>query len=482
MWSFINENTFNLNQEQPIRAPKRVLTKQDEERFLKLVRLDEKLTLPPKLQPLWERGKYYNKVIYGGRGSAKSWSVATVIIKRASTEKKLRILCAREIQESISESVYSLLCDTIERLEYPNWKITDTYLYNKKTKSKIVFKGLRDISAAKQVKGYESFDIVWCDEAETIIQDSWDLLIPTIRKDNSELFVTFNRYKEFDPVYNEFCLIEDPKTLVIPMNWRDNPYFTERNRYDMEKMKLLDYDKYLNVWEGEPIAQIENAVLPQRLVSEAVQRNIENPDGGLSVGVDMAAFGDDCITFYMRRGLKIIDHEKHKHQDVIKTAKDLEIFVLRNKGNIYTEIKIDNGGLDGGGLPPIMRNKGFENVVGIDFGGTPKDKENYANVATEMFFDLLEVLHKIDLPDNKLLRQDLTCRKYGYNEKRQKKVEPKKIFKKEYHHSPDDGDGLLLCFYNPGNVLKMDEDTKKELKKRHENKRKKARNRFAGCR
>ena len=447
--------------------------------MLKLLKQNSLEKIPPKLEPIFIKGVYDTKVIYGGRGSAKSWSVAIYIIKRASTEKNLRTLCTREIQESISESVYLLLVDTIKRLGYPHWKITDTYLYNKKTKSKIVFKGLKDIRAAKQVKGYESFDIVWCEEAESIIQDSWDLLIPTIRKDNSELLVTFNRYEEFDPVYNEFCLYEDPYILVIEINWRDNPYFTDRNRREMERMKLRDYDKYMNVWEGKPIAQIEGAVIPQKLVNEAVERIIQNPEGGFSVGVDMAAFGDDSITFYMRKGFKIIGYEKHKHQDVLKTADDLEKFVFRNGGNIYTEIKIDLGGIDGGGLPPIMRKqKKFENIIGINFGGTAKDKDNYANVATEMFFDLLEILPGVDMPDYKLLRQDLTCRKYGYNEKRQKKIEPKKLFKEKYKHSPDDGDGFLLCFYNPGSVLKLPPGAKQKMKQRRERIRKRNRERF----
>lgn len=371
------------------------------------------------------------------------------------------------------------LCDTIERLGYPNWKITDTYLENKKTKSRIVFKGLKDIRAAKSVKGYESFDIVWVDEAETVIQDSWDLLIPTIRKDNSELFVTFNRYEEFDPVYNEFCLVPNEKILVIPINWRDNPYFTSRNKWDMEKMKELDYDKYLNVWEGEPIAQIENAVIPQRLVREAVERNIKNPEGDLSVGVDMAAFGGDFITFYMRKGYKIIASEKHKNQDVLKTGEDLNNFILRNGGNIYIEIKIDLGGIDGGGLPPVMRKiYKYENVIGVNFGGTSKDKDNYANIATEMYFDVLKIMPYIDMPDDKLLRQDLTCRKYGYNEKRQKKIEKKKDFKEKYKHSPDDGDGFLLCYYNPGNVLKLPPSAKQKMKQRREKIRKRNRERF----
>jgi phage terminase large subunit len=456
---------------------KSALSKLEQIRLLKLLRQQELEKVPDKLRPLYIQGKYDTKVAYGGRGAAKSWTMAIYIIKRASKEKKLRILCTREIQESIKLSVYSLLVDTIHRLGYPHWKITETYLYNKKTKSKIVFRGLRDIKAAKQIKSYESFDIVWCEEAETILQESWDLLRPTVRKKNSELLITFNRYEEFDPVYNEFCLIPDAYTLVIPINWRDNPYFTERNRRDMEKMKKLDYDKYMNIWEGHPIAQIENAVIPQKLVSEAVQRNIK-PEGGLSVGVDMAAFGSDSIAFYMRKGLKIIARKKYKHQDVLKTADDLENFIIGSGGSIYTELKIDKGGMDGGGLIPIMRKKGFENVIGIDFGGVPKDKDNYANVATEMFFELLAILPGIDMPDYKLLRQDLTCRKYGYNEKRQKKIEKKKDFKDKYKHSPDDGDAFLLCFYNPGNVLKVSSESKRKLRERVKKTRRKNRSKF----
>ena len=452
------------------------LSLKEEIELIQLLEHENKMQVPAKLEPIWKHYRY--KIIHGGRGSAKSWTVAKYFIETA-TKKKKKVLCTREIQKSIKESVYELLVETIGRLNAPGWVIKNDELVNKNTGSKFTFKGLRDLAAADQIKSYEGYDACWVEEAHSVKFDIWKKLTPTFRKKGSEIIATFNRYEDADPVYELFCNKNDPDILEIEINWRDNPWFSDTVlKADMERDKKDDYDLYLHTWENYPIAQLEKAVIPRNLVNEAMNREVK-PEGALVVGVDMARFGGDSITFYARRGYKIIARYCHKHQDSVDTCNDLVHFTLENGGSIYTPINIDNGGLGAGGLVDMMRKiKDFKNIRAVNFGGVPKNPNKYKDIATEMYFEIKEIMDKIELPNIKNLRQDLCGRLYGYNDKQQRKIEPKEKFKERYGRSPDDGDGCLLCFYEPVGVIKISSENKQQLKTRRIERKNRAKRRL----
>jgi phage terminase large subunit len=434
------------------------LTDTEEMEMLTIMELDDILQIPPKLEPIYQPYRY--KMIHGGRGSGKSESVCRFFTDELTTSKK-RLLCVREIQDSLEDSVYEMFIDMIDRTGAPGWKKRGLELINTISGSKISFKGLKDMRASKNLKSYYGYDYCWIEEADAVSEESIKMLTPTIRKPGSEIWATFNRYSEFDPIYVKFCMKPDPEILDIEINWRDNPWFPEVLRKDMKRDRDDDYDLYLHVWEGHPISQIEKAVIARALAAEAVARTITNPVGMPIIGADIARFGDDRIIFYKRVGMKIMDCYVARKQDTMTTAKDLAGFA----GHEYATILIDDTGV-GGGVTDRLKELGFKNVVPINFASSPKDKEKYDSIISEMWFETRGALAEADIPDDKELIQELTGRLFGYDNKQRRCVEPKKKFKERYRRSPDKADALLLCFYNAGASLDVPNEIKQQIKKR----------------
>ena len=190
--------------------------------------------------------RYY--VAYGGRGSGKSWSVARFLLALALTNK-YRILCTREYQTSITDSVHYLLSSQIRALSLsPYFKITQTQITSR-AGSTFIFKGIhRNID---EIKSLEDIDICWVEEAQRASEDSWRVLTPTIRAPNSRIFVTFNPLHESDPTYQRF-VINPPRTAIVKkVNWDANPFFNET--LNQERLYTLEANPtiYPHVWEGE---------------------------------------------------------------------------------------------------------------------------------------------------------------------------------------------------------------------------------------
>lgn len=430
--------------------------KHDKLYLLKLIDQMDRDKIPPILKPLWQPRR--KKMVHGGRGSAKTQTACRIIIRQASNYK-MRVLWAREVLESIKESLWSELSILIPKLGYPGWDIKEEFIRNKKTGSRFVFKGLRDIKAARSMKGYSHFDRLIVDEAEAVPKDSWTMAVPTIREPGSEVWAIFNRYDDLDPVYELYCLNYNPSTtMVIECNWRDNPWFPEELRLEMEEMKEADYDLYLHVWENQPIAQKEFAVMDRVLVDIAM-KTILPPDGQQVIGVDVARFGGDKTKVYERRGVKCIKLFERKHEKPIITARE----IAHKADHKWITINIDNGGLGAGGMIDQLEEWGFKNVNGINFGGDAKKKKVYGNCVTEMYFECKDKLIHADIPNDPVLKQDLTGRLYNYDLKQRKILEKKKEFRDRYHRSPDDGDGFVLCWYDPGKKIKMSGDEKKKM-------------------
>ncbi len=211
---------------------------------------------PEKLRFLFQPARY--KVAYGGRGSAKSWSFARALLL-LGINKPLRILCAREIQKSIKDSVHQLLSDQITNLEITSKYDVQQTEINGSNGTRFLFVGLSDLTV-DTIKSYEGIDIVWIEEGQTITERSWKILIPTIRKDGSEIWISFNPELESDPTYMRFVKNPAPNSVVVMVNFRDNPYFNEvleAERQDCLNRFPRDYD---NVWEGMCRPAVEGAI------------------------------------------------------------------------------------------------------------------------------------------------------------------------------------------------------------------------------
>jgi phage terminase large subunit len=222
--------------------------------------MEAEAQFPAKLQCLFQPGRY--KVLYGGRGGAKSWGVARALLIQGA-QKPLRILCAREFQKSIADSVHQLLKDQIEGLGLQSlYNITETYIEGTNG-TLFTFHGLKH--NVKNIKSIEGTDICWVEEAQTVSKSSWETLIPTIRKDGSEIWITFNPELEGDETYARF--VKRPPTGCTPVkiDWRDNPWFPEVLRQEKDDLKERDEDAYLNIWEGQCRLTLDGAIYAREI-------------------------------------------------------------------------------------------------------------------------------------------------------------------------------------------------------------------------
>lgn len=190
------------------------------------------------------------KVAYGGRGGYKSWTFSIAIIALCMS-KKIRVLCCREIQKSILDSVYQLLVDRIDALGVTDeFDITNNKIQNKKTGSKIIFDGLRD--ANLDIKSKENIDICWVEEAENLSAKSFDDLYPTIRKEGSEIWFSFNVTDEDAFIYEYFITNPPPDAKVVKTYWWENTELSETLKKAALQCKQRDPEGYKHIWEGEP--------------------------------------------------------------------------------------------------------------------------------------------------------------------------------------------------------------------------------------
>ncbi len=174
-------------------------------------------------------------------------------------QKPTRILCTREIQRTIADSVHQLLSDQIELLGLSAfYDITDNEIVGSNG-TKFLFAGLRQLDAGK-LKSLEGCDIAWVEEAENISKKSWNILIPTIRKDGSEIWINFNPQLDSDETYVRFIANSPPDAALMKMSWRDNPFFPKVLEKEREYLKVSDPESYDNVWEGKCRTAIDGAI------------------------------------------------------------------------------------------------------------------------------------------------------------------------------------------------------------------------------
>ena len=238
-------------------------------------------------KPLWKNAKRRN-YIYGGRGSGKSHDVAEYCLFRAY-QSKIKVLCTRELQNSIADSVYSLLKNKIVdmKLDFFFTVYKDRIVGN--NGSEFIFKGIHN--NVSEIKSMENISIAWLEESQSLSRESIDVIVPTIRAPGSILIFTFNPYKDNDPIYMEMKNATEDD-LVIKANYSDNPWFPEELRLEMERDKKNDYQKYLWVWEGECLGLSDAQIFRGKYVVE----NFETPkNADFHFGADWV-FANDPTT------------------------------------------------------------------------------------------------------------------------------------------------------------------------------------------
>jgi phage terminase large subunit len=316
---------------------------------------------PQALEFLFRPRRY--KVLYGGRGGAKSWGVARALLILGA-QRPIRVLCAREWQNSIAESVHKLLSDQIQALNLA-YTVEKTQIYNS-LGTGFFFEGIyRNVD---RIKSYEGVDVCWVEEAHRVTKSSWEILIPTIRKEGSEIWVTFNPDLESDDTYQRFIKDPPPEELatVRKLTWRDNPWFPAVLRAELDELKRKDYDEYLHVWEGECRVLLEGAVYADELRDlvrdERLCKVPYDPTVGVNTFWDLGWADHTSIWFAQRIGFEnhVIDHYSNHLRSL-----DHYLGVLQGKGYIYDthwlphDAKAKTLGT-GRSIEELMRSKGFK--------------------------------------------------------------------------------------------------------------------------
>jgi phage terminase large subunit len=229
---------------------------------------------PSKLRPLFSPSRW--KSIRGGRDGGKSWGVSAALTEIGSTDEKVLkamglwcdgpefIVCARENMNSIADSVHRLLENTIHRLQLESmWHIGKASMKNHRTGAEFVFKGVHHNPDA--IKSLEGATRAWLEEAQSISDDSWRQIIPTIRRPNSEIWATWNPKLETDPTYQRLVTKPPPGIADIQMNYSDNPWASSVLKAEREQMQRDNPDEYAHVWLGQPRRSLEGAVYANEL-------------------------------------------------------------------------------------------------------------------------------------------------------------------------------------------------------------------------
>ena len=286
------------------------------------------IEFPKKLNILFKPKRY--KILYGGRGGAKSWGIARALLIMGM-QRPLRVLCAREFQKSIDDSVHKLLKDQILALELDEFYDIQKAKIVGLNGTEIFFTGLRH--NASGLRSYEGIDICWVEEAVNVSKESWETLIPTIRKEGSEIWLSFNPNLGTDYTYKRFVVKPPENSYCIEIGWRDNKWFPKTLDQERRELKRDDPDSYLTVWEGKTRKVLEGAVFANELRKMVQENRITRVPYGkrfpVSTYWDLGRRDMTSIWFAQRVGLawhfvKFYENCGHSIDHYIKYLKDQE--------------------------------------------------------------------------------------------------------------------------------------------------------------
>lgn len=209
--------------------------------------------IPEAFEGLFQPSRY--KVYYGGRGGAKSQTFAIVLLM-LGRQRPIRVLCAREVQKSIRDSVKRLLEDEIDRLGLRGFYTSTEMEIRGQNGTLFIFSGLQNVDSLKSLKGITH---CWIEEAETVSERSLDIIGPTIREAGSEIWLSFNPDRINAPVWQRFVVNTPPNAIVKKVGWRDNPWFPDVLDEERRNCERLDPDKYDWIWNGNPREMTEGS-------------------------------------------------------------------------------------------------------------------------------------------------------------------------------------------------------------------------------
>lgn len=421
--------------------------------------LPEIVSIPPKLYPIiihFNNFRYF--LLEGGRGSAKSHSVARFLLWLGE-QRCVRIVCGREIQANIEESVYTLLKDLISQYELA-YDVQAHKIKHKWSGTEITFKGFRE-QGNVSVKGLEGVDILWIDEAQSITKPTLDIVLPTIRKEKAKLFFTMNRFMRDDAVCE--AMIGNPDCIHITINYVDNPHCPQALKIQAENMRNKSVRDYNHIWMGMPLSSADDYLFNfQKLIAAYdIKPYGEVYKRQRVLGIDFAAQGNDqCVA-------TVLDRASNQHWKLTERVPWDEPDTMVSVGKIIDLIgrfKPDVTIIDIGGMGKVVFDRINEvlsgsnlNIVAFDGGSTKGiDIKAYANVRAAAYYLLRDWFDSgflcLDKKDEEVVKQ-LEKIKFKYRSNGCRIIWAKVDLKKDLGFSPDDADSLMMAVWAAANYL-----------------------------
>lgn len=341
--------------------------------------------LPPKLAFLMQPKRY--KVAYGGRGAAKSWNFARALIIR-SLIKPSRILCCREVQRTIADSVHRLLSDQIKLMGLPDYFTVLEASISNIYGAEFLFAGLRQQDVHK-MKSFEGADLAWAEEAHIISKRSWETLIPTIRNPDSEIWVSFNPELDTDDTYQRFVVAPPDDATVVKMTWADNPWFPEVLEKERLALSKRDPVEYRYVWEGEPRSVVEGAIYAREITQLLEEQRLRavpyDPRLPVHTIWDLGWNDQNSIIFVQRlhAEVRLIDYEEDSFLRFDEWAKR-----LHDKPYVYASHWLPH---DGGHKTQVAQGLSAQDILKPllrmkpKVGPRPESKEQPIKMARMLF-------------------------------------------------------------------------------------------------
>lgn len=349
------------------------------------------------------------------------------------------------------------------------------------TGSEFMFYGIKNNPT--KIKSLEGIDICWMEEAEAVSKESWEILIPTIRKPGSEIWVSYNPKNILDDTHQRFVISPPDDICLLTVNYTDNPWFPDVLRLEMEECKRKDYDLYLHIWEGEPVADSDMAIIKPSWIAAAVDAHrLLGFDiaGEKRVGFDVADEGEDSNALTLRHGSVAVDVQDWDKGDVIESANRVNLYAEQQHAD---EIIYDSIGV-GAGVKAQLGRIAKVNVQGFNAGGAvlhpeseymagKKNKDMFANIKAQAWWHVRDRFYKTwrsvearkvdpnchleyqpdelislasSIPKLEYLKAELSRPWVDYDGNGKVKVESKKDMKKRGIPSPNMADSLIMAF------------------------------------
>ena len=434
-------------------------------------------TLNPNLKDFWvdDNGQFRkarNRVLYGGRASSKSWEFAGRIT-HIGQEYKTRVLCVRRFQNKIKESVYTLIKDQINNFGFTGYKTLATSIEHVNG-SEFVFYGIeRNI---EEIKSFEGADVLWIEEAHNLTKTQWEILEPTIRKQGSEVWLSFNPRLITDFIWQNFIVNTPKNTIVRHVNYDENDFLSNTSLDIIHALKEQDFERYEHIYLGRPMSDDDSVIIKRSWVEAAIDFHLKYEGemrGPVVLGYDVADSGEDKNAITVCAGSIVTDcYEWQGGENELKKSADrVRLAAIKHSGHvIYDSIGV------GAHTGSTMQSAGFNNFSGFNAGGKVqrpmkkyngiKQKEYFSNVKAQAWWlvadrlritydylvngntnyrpdDLISISSDIDHIES--LISELTTPRRDFDKAGRVKVESKDDLKKRDIMSPNKADAFIMA-------------------------------------